>query len=400
MEMTNNHNRNYHVEIDFQQKHPDGEIACGDVFKSRVIKKEGRTILVLSDGIGHGIKANVLAILTTTMALNYSTFHTKPEIAAKIIMRALPKSSDGKENYATFTIIEIEKEGNVRIINYDNPPVVIIRNGQPFKTKEYILEVRGEENTGKVLRCREFVARKEDRMVFFTDGITQSGLGSSRYPMGWGQARLTEFAIGQIKRQSKIAASKLSRKILNQAYQNDHFSLIDDSSCGVIYFREPRNFMLITGPPFYKVKDPAVVNQIKDFKGKKAICGGTTAEIVARELDLSLKSIHDFQDATHPPKAELDGFEIVTEGLLTISKTEEILENYTSETRLGDSPADEIVRLLLDHDIIYIIAGTRINWAHMDPDQPIDLEIRKVVVKRLINLLEKKFFKEIRADFV
>ncbi|MBN1821470.1 MAG: stage II sporulation protein E, partial [Prolixibacteraceae bacterium] len=223
---------------------------------------------------------------------------------------------------------------------------------------------------------------------------------SSRYPMGWGHSRLTDFVIGQIERQPYIAASKLTRKIINQAYQNDRFSLIDDSSCGVIYFREPRNFMLITGPPFYKVKDPGVVKQIKEFKGKRAICGGTTAEIVARELGLSLTSVHDLSDATHPPKAELEGFELVTEGLLTVSKAEEILENYTSDTRLGDTPADDIVRLLLDHDVIYIIVGTRINWAHMDPDQPVELEIRKVVVKRLINVLERKFFKEIRADFV
>jgi hypothetical protein len=174
MEMTSNHTNDYHVEIDFQQKHPSKEIACGDVFTSRMIKKEGRTILVLSDGIGHGIKASVLATLTATMALNYTSSHTKPEIAARIIMRALPKSSDGKENYATFTIIEIEVDGKVSIINYDNPPVQIIRNGVVFQPRETILEVRGEENTGKLLRCREYVARKEDRIIFVTDGVTQS----------------------------------------------------------------------------------------------------------------------------------------------------------------------------------------------------------------------------------
>ncbi len=400
MVMKNNPVHGYHVEIDFQQKHPENEIACGDVFNSQVIKKEGRRILVLSDGIGHGIKANVLATLTATMAVNYSTFHTKPEIAARIIMHALPKSSDGKENYATFTLIEIENDGQVRIINYDNPPVIILRKDTILQTREYLLEVRGMENTGKMLRCREFVAQKEDRIIFFTDGITQSGLGSSRYPMGWGQVRLAEFVIGQIKRQPEIAANKLARKIINQAYQNDRFSLIDDSSCGVIYFREPRNFMLITGPPFYKVKDPGIVNQIKEFKGEKAICGGTTAEIVARELGLTLTTTDGFRDATQPPKAEMEGFELVTEGLLTISKAQEILENYTAETSLGNTPADDLVRLLLNHDIIHVIVGTRINWAHMDPDQPVELEIRRVVAKRLINLLEKKFFKEVRADFV
>ena len=101
----------WYVEIDVQQKKPEGEIACGDVFQSSIIKEEGRTILVLSDGIGHGIKANVLATLTATMALKYTGFHTKPEVAARIIMKALPKSSDGKENYVIFIIIEFEKDG-------------------------------------------------------------------------------------------------------------------------------------------------------------------------------------------------------------------------------------------------------------------------------------------------
>jgi hypothetical protein len=315
-------------------------------------------------------------------------------------MRALPKSSDGKENYATFTIIEIENDGKVRIINYDNPTVLIIRNGKIYKPNEYKLEVEGEENIGKILRCREFVARKEDRMIFMTDGVTQSGLGSNRYPMGWGLARITDFVLNQISKQREISGTKLARKIINQANQNDRFSLIDDTSCGVIYFREPRNFMLITGPPFYKIKDLGVVNQIKEFKGKKAICGGTTAEIIARELDLELQSVHDYSDATLPPKAKLEGFEIVTEGLLTIGQVEEILENYTTDTNPGNSPAEEIVKLLLQHDIIHIIVGTRINWAHQAPEQPVELEIRKVVVKRIIKLLEEKFFKEIKADFV
>jgi len=181
---------------------------------------------------------------------------------------------------------------------------------------------------------------------------------------------------------------------------NDLFDLQDDASCGVIYFRQPREFLMITGPPFFKIKDYDVVSQIREFKGKKAICGGTTAEIIAREMDLKLVVDHEFKGSSLPPKAYLEGFALVTEGLLTIGKVEEILENYNSETRLNDTPADEIVKLLLEHDIIYIIVGTRINWAHQDPEQPVELEIRKVVVKRVIKLLEEKFFKEVKADFV
>jgi hypothetical protein len=390
----------YHIEIDVQQKKPKGEVACGDVFYSRIVKEEGRTVLVMSDGIGHGVKANVLATLTASMALNYSTFHTKPEIMARIIMRALPKSSDGLENYATFTLIEMDADNNVRIINYDNPKTIILRGNKAFEPSERFVEITGIENAGKILRIREFSARKEDRMVFLSDGIPQSGLGSARYPMGWGRDKIEEFVISQVTRMPDISATRLARKILNQANMNDGFELKDDATCGVIYFRQPREFLLITGPPFYKIKDYDVGEQIRNFKGKKAVCGGTTAEIVARELNLKLKTEQEFSDSALPPKAWLEGFDVVSEGILTMGKVEEILENYSSEDQRGDTPADELVHLLLEHDIIHIIVGTRINWAHQDPDQPVELEIRKVIIKRIIKLLEEKFFKEVRADFV
>ena len=391
---------NFHVEIDVQQKRPKGEIACGDVFQSSIFREEERTILVLSDGIGHGIKASVLATLTATMALKYTQLHTKPEVAAKFIMQALPKS-DEKESYATFTIIELEDDGRVRIVNFDNPRVLIVRNGIIVQPKEYQLTVRGEENQGKILHCNEFVARKEDRIIFTSDGIPQSGLGKKGFPMGWGIEGLEAFVLSQVKRIPGISATKLARKIINQAVLNDDFSVKDDTTCGVIYFREPRKFMLITGPPFYKIKDFDFVGRIKGFDGKKIICGGTTAEIIARELSISVEIQHGNKNLEKlPPSAKMAGFEMVTEGILTLGKVEEILETYDSETRLGDSPPEEVVKLLLQHDSIDIIVGTRINWAHQDPDQPLELELRKFVVKRIVKILVHKFFKQVKVEYV
>nr|WP_319997506.1 SpoIIE family protein phosphatase [uncultured Draconibacterium sp.] len=394
-------NPDYHVEIDFQQKRPKGEIACGDVFQSSIIREEGRTILVLSDGIGHGIKASVLATLTSTMALKYSLLHTKPEVAARIIMETLPKSSDGKESYATFTIIELDNEGHIRIVNYDNPEILVLRNGVAMQGKEYNRTIEGEENLGKVLHCKEFTARKEDRIIFMSDGVPQSGLGDQHYPLGWGMENIEDFALNQIKRMPDISATKLARKIINQAVMNDQFSVKDDTSCGVMYFREPRKFMLITGPPFYKIKDYDFVGRIQGFEGKKIICGGTTAEIIARELDLTVEIQHGNKNLEElPPTAKMQGFEMVTEGILTLGKVEEILENYDSDTRLTDSPPEEIVKLLLQHDCIDIIVGTRINWAHQDPEQPLELELRKFVVKRIVKLLIHKFFKKVKIEYV
>jgi len=390
----------YHTEIDIQQLHPKNQEVSGDVFISRQVKEEGRTVLVLSDGVGHGIKASVLATLTATMALNYSSFHTKPEIAAKIIMDVLPADGE-KPNYATFTIIEIEKDGLVKIINYDNPAVIILRGDQRFKpSKIYELTVGGIENQGKILRCQEFYAMKEDRLIFFTDGVTQSGIDDMKFNMGWGHQNVVDFVMKQIENQPQISASKLARKILNRALMNDNYDLKDDTSCGVVYLREPREMMLITGPPFYKVKDSGFISRIKEFKGEKIICGGTTAEIIARKLGLSLKMVQHHADPTLPPISTLEGFDLVTEGILTIGKVEEILETYNSETRLYGSPAEEIVKKFQQHDIINLLVGTRINWAHQDPDQPVEIEIRKTVIKRIVKLLEERFFKKVIVDYV
>lgn len=390
----------FHIEIDFAQKQPSGQIVCGDVFISKLIKEDGRTILVLSDGVGHGVKANVLATMTATMALNYTALYKRPEAAARIIMEALPRDSDGVKTYATFTIIELESDGMVRIVNYDNPKSVVVRNGIPFTpTKEYLLDIKGIENVGKVLRCREFQAKKEDRIVFMTDGITQSGMENEKLKMGWGQENVEAYVVQQLARSSDISARRLTKKVLNKAIQNDGFHLRDDASCGVIYFREPREMLLITGPPFFKAKDRDFAQRIHDYQGIKIVCGGTTAEIIARELDEEIETEISLSNPYALPKYALAGFHLVTEGILTIGKVEELLENYDSEQRFGNSPPEEIIKQLMLHDRIVVLVGTRINWAHHDPDQPIEMEIRKFVVKRIVKLLEEKFFKEVVINF-
>lgn len=389
-----------HVDVDFQQKMTHGQIVCGDVFHSHRFSGEGRYIIILSDGLGHGIRANVLATLTASMAMNYASFHTRPEIAANIFMRVLPRSSDGKESYATFTIIEIDNDELVRIINYDNPHTLILRFGKPYTPREIEIPIRGEENVGKILRIREFKPIKGDRIIFVTDGVTQSGLGGKRFPMGWGTDQLAEFAQKQLEREPEMTATRLGRKIINQVEMNDGFVMKDDASCGVINFRKPREFMLITGPPFYKIKDQDFVQRVKRFPGKKIICGGTTAEIIARELSLDIQIQHHYDWENIPPAAEMEGFDMVTEGILTLGHVEEILENYTIDTRLNGTPPDEVAKLLLEHDVIHILLGTRINRAHQDPEQPMEIQIRKFVVRRIVKILEERFFKKVHLEFI
>lgn len=391
---------NFHIEIDIQQRSHHGEIVCGDVFCSNNEVEDNRKIIVMSDGMGHGVKANVLAAMTSRMALHYSKLGASPQDIARNVVKVLPKTSDDKDSYATFVIIEIDSDGKVVIVNYESPPVVVMRGDSLFETKIVQQEILPMRHAGASLTVQEFHARKEDRIIFYSDGVPQSGLGSNRLPMGWSDDGSKNFVLKQVDRSLNMSANKLARKILNQATLNDSYMPKDDITCGVVYFRQPREILLVTGPPFYKARDTEFALRVKNFDGPKIICGGTTSEIISRELDVKIKAETHLADPALPPQWNMDGFDLVTEGILTIGTVEEILENYETDTRLHDSPAEEIVKKLLLHDIIHFVVGTRINWAHQAPDQPMELEIRKFVIKRVVRLLRHKFFKEVKVDFV
>ena len=60
------------------------------------------------------------------------------------------------------------------------------------------------------------------------------------------------------------------------------------------------------------------------------------------------------------------------------------------------NPATQLYEILLDSDSIEFVVGARINEAHQDPNLPIDLEIRRNIVKRIRTVLEEKYLKETR----
>ncbi len=101
-------------------------------FLSERIKKERRIIAVLSDGMGSGVKANVLATLTASMALNFTKGHRSIQQTAAVIMDTLPVCSIRKVSYSTFTIIDIEFDGTTQIVEYDNPNCIVMRGKKTF----------------------------------------------------------------------------------------------------------------------------------------------------------------------------------------------------------------------------------------------------------------------------
>ena len=393
-------NSKFYIEVDCIQKNHEGERICGDVFLSERIKSDERTIVVLSDGMGHGVKANMLATLTSTMALNFTKEHKDVNRIADIIMNTLPVCSKRHISYSTFTTIDIESDGKTTILEYDNPETIIIRKNQIFNPGWQCVILDSEKNAGKVLKNCTFYAQKEDRIIFCSDGITQSGLGSQKYPFGWGHDNLENFTKRLINNNQQISASKLAGKVVNMAYQNDGYKAKDDASCASIYFREPRKLLICTGPPYEEERDKQLSDVVKNFEGKKILCGATTGDIIARELNLEIEDSFEFHDPDLPPIAYMPGIDLVTEGILTLSKVSEILKVYNNNYMLGKGPADQIIKLIKESDEIHFVIGTHVNIAHQDPNLPVELEIRRTVVRRIAETLEEKFLKEVSMKFI
>ena len=395
--------KKYHAEVGYFQMNHEGEMICGDVFLSKRIPEENRVLCVLSDGMGHGVRANVLATLTATISLNFSLEHKDANALAGIIMKALPVCSERKISYSTYTIVDISVDSNtVSILEYDNPQTLILRENRIYQPEWTHVKFKGDIRDKRVMNLKKctFTPQMEDRIVFCSDGIIQSGLGKG-LTMGWGRNDFIRFVRGIIESTPTISATDLAERVVKHASANDLQTPKDDLTCGVVYFRRARKAMLCTGPPFNPEKDNEFASILKNFDGKKIISGATTTEIIARELRQTVTN-EERLDPALPPSSKMRGVDLVTEGVLTLSKVTHLLNNIhlKSNLQFGKGPADQICKLLLDTDEIFILVGTKINENHHDPTLPVEIELRKHLIQRLTNVLSEKFMKVVTVEYM
>ena len=388
------------LELDHYQERKHNQAACGDVFLSQKIQDDHRVISVLADGLGSGIKASVLATLTSTMAIRYMAADEDVRKAAGIIMATLPVCKERRIAYSTFTIVEMNPWGATRILEYDNPPFVLMRGSEAVPLPAEILPMQDSAGRESAIRHTRFQARPGDRIVFFTDGVSQSGMGRPGTPLGWGQGPVMGFLGKVIRERPKISARQLARSLVLRAQDLDGGLAKDDISCGVMYYREPREVLVLTGAPVARAMDPEMAEAARAFPGRKVICGGTTAAILSRGLNRPLTMDLTHLDPEVPPVSGMEGFDLVTEGAITLARTVRLLEAEQSPDLLKPNAATQLAGILLDSDIIHILAGTKINEALQDPALPEDLDIRRNILRGLKKVLTEKFLKEVRIRFV
>lgn len=385
------------IDIDCHQIKKYNQNAFGDYFVSKRYPDEERLVAVLSDGLGSGIKANILSCMTATMLLRFVEGDQIPiRDAAEIVMNSLPVCQVRKISYSTFSIIDINDEGFAKIVEEGNPDFIWIKNGEIMKPEFESIPSKNHKN--RCMKSYKIKLELGDRLIFCSDGITQCGLGNEKLKLGLRRSGLISLVLDKLKLNPEISSSELSSYIVKQArnIETDR-NPKDDMSALVLYCREPRKSLVFTGPPFTQNKDAQFAQEFKNFKGKKAIAGGTTANLISRELNIPVTMDKTISIGKLPSCSYMEGVDLVTEGILTLTQTLEYLESGEWDI---DNAAGKLVQFLLDSDCIYFMVGAKLNQAHYNPTLPIEIEIRKNIIKKIKNILQDKYYKKVSVQYM
>ena len=305
---------NIFIDVDYAQIYKHGQKIGGDVFLLSRNPENNQIVATLSDGLGSGVKANVLASLTAHMAHKLSFSPISLEHSAEIIMDTLPVCKERKISYSTFTIADIHYNDDmeniaVNLIEYDNPASLRFSGAEDIKWDRTRTELKREGAFKKeTIAQSSFKMDIGERLVMFSDGVTQSGLGKS-LPLGWRLDGVRKFIKEEISANPDISSRELSRAIVQKACALDGFSSKDDITCVVVYIRRPRRTLIVTGPPFTKEADEILGEKIRNFNGKKIVSGGTTAQIVARLFGKKLKVDLSCWSPDVPPASKMEGID-------------------------------------------------------------------------------------------
>ena len=377
-----------HVDTAYRSLFKYGEELCGD--NVRITRTEDSVFAVLADGLGSGVKANILSTLTSTIISTMLTEGAAMEQAVETIVSTLPICSVRKLAYSTFSVLQIKDTGEAYLAEFDNPACIFIRNGELME-----LEMTDKEYAGKTVYESRFTVFPGDVLALISDGVVYAGVGSI-LNFGWTWESVAEW----LRKESlKEKSAPRLAAALSQAVKELYMDKPGDDSTVMVARISPRQVVnMFAGPPKNKDDDPKMVRDFMTSSGKKLICGGSSANIVARVLNRSIETSLDYVDPLIPPIATIQGIDLVTEGVLTLSRTVEILQEYLDhETdsfyfkKLDEkNGAAMLAKILLEEcTTLNLFIGTAINPAHQNPGPPSDLSIKLKLIDKLCGLMER-----------
>ncbi len=363
-----------------------GEELCGDMVQE--IRDDSSFLLVLADGLGSGVKANILSTLTSKILSTMMANKMSVEDCVSTIAATLPVCQKRGVAYSTFTIIRITNNDEAEIIQYDNPMVIMLRDGKSFDYPTVMKEIEGKKiyETRLKVKC-------DDVFIAMSDGAIYAGV-EQVLNYGWQRDNIVDFA--EANYHYKNTAKIITSMILEQCNLLYNEKPGDDTTVATVQVRRRKPANLMIGPP----RDP---NDLKKMlasffskQGRHIVCGGTTSSLAAEYLGKPLVTDIDYIDPEIPPTAKIEGVDLVTEGVITISRVLEYAQSYLEENeRYGEwgvkkDGASQIARLLFQEatDINFYV-GRAMNPAHQNPNLPINFNIKMRIVDQLAEALKK-----------
>lgn len=375
------------TDIGYHSLYKYGEELCGDHIEV-VEQQENTSVIVLADGLGSGVKANILSTLTSKIISTMMANQLSIEECVSTIASTLPVCQVRKVAYSTFTIIRIVNYEYAEIYQYDNPHLIFIRDGQSMDYLESSLEI-----DGKTIYKSKIDLKENDTFVMFSDGVIHAGVGE-HLNFGWLRENVIDFmnVIYDNAYSAKTLAMLLTDKC-NSLYGNHPG---DDTTVCVVKIRQRQPMNLLIGPAKNPEDDEKMLSLFFSKEGKHIVCGGTTSTIVSRYLDKPVMMDSEYIDKDVPPTASIEGVDLVTEGVLTINKVLEYAKSYLNNNdkyydwSYKRDGASMISRYLFEEATdIHFFVGRAMNPAHQNPELPINFNIKMHLIDELATCLQK-----------
>ncbi len=384
------------ADIGYKSINHFGEELCGD-HVDIVEANENSTVIVLADGLGSGVKASILSTLTSKIISTMLAEGLPVEECVSTIAATLPVCSERGVAYSTFTIIHLKDNEFAEIIQYDNPHVIVLRDEVNYDYPKTEMNIGGKKIFKSVIKLQE-----NDVFIAMSDGCPHAGIGMA-YNFGWKIENITEFMETIVV--AGYTAKNLSTMLVDECNKLYGGKPGDDATALVVKIRKRVPMNLLFGPPSNRDDAERMMSLFFSKEGKHIVCGGTTSSIAAKYLGKELKASLNFEKSDIPPTAEIEGVDLVTEGVITVNKVVEYAKDYLGENEFYEhwsfrrDGASLISRLLFEEatDINFFV-GRAINPAHQNPDLPINFNIKMNLVSELSECL-KKMGKRIKVSY-
>jgi len=384
------------IDVGWSSLNKYGEQLCGDHVET-IEQTDPSLIFVLADGLGSGVKANILSTLTAKIISTMMANSMSLEECVSTIASTLPVCRKRGIAYSTFTILRITDNKEAEIIQYDNPHVILLRNGKNHEYRKDRIEI-----DGKTIYKSKLDLTINDIFVIMSDGAVYAGVGHA-LNFGWQRENIINYM--EKNYQESHGAKSISTLLLDVCNRLYEGMPGDDTTIGAVKVRRRKSVNLLIGPPQDPADDERMMSCFFSGKGRHIVCGGTTSSIAARFLGKDVQTGLDYVDPEIPPIAKIEGVDLVTEGIITINQVLHYAQSclkdnqcYT-EWSIGEDGASLISRMLFEEATdIHFFVGRAVNPAHQNPDLPIHFNLKMRLIDELAECL-KNMGKKIEVSY-